>query len=180
LRSTTQRIAAAEWEAKATGQSYRPQISAFVMGDIMKMRGQNATGGTTYGLAASVPLFTGGRRSAAVQTAQAEKRRLQQERERIALEIAQDVEAAYRNRRAAEQNIVTAQSALKAAQEEYRVARLRYESGRAVLVEVLDALTARTQAESNLVQSLLAYNVARDQLLRATGSAELLSAPANR
>jgi outer membrane protein TolC len=170
LRAAGLRITGAELETAAIGRAYRPQVNAFVMGDVMKMRGMGATGGTTFGLAASIPIFTGGRRSAAVQTAAAERRRLQQERERIALEVAQGVESAYLNLRAAEQNIGTAQAALRAAQEDYRVARIRYESGRAVLVEVLDALAARTRAESNVVQALFAHNVARDQLLRAVGS----------
>lgn len=169
LRAAGQRISGAELETSAISGSYRPQVNAFVMGDVMKMRGESLSGGTTFGLAASIPLFTGGRRSAALQSAQAERRRLERERERIALEVAQSVQSAYLNLRAAEQNIGTAQTASRAAQEDLRVARIRYESGRGVLVEVLDALAARTRAQSNIVQALFSYNVARDQLLRAVG-----------
>jgi outer membrane protein TolC len=174
LRSAGLRITGAELETTAISSAYRPQVNAFVMGDVMKMHGQSTSGGTTFGLAASIPIFTGGRRSAAVQTAQAERRRLEREHERIALEVAQSVNAAYLNLRAAEQNIGTTQAALRSAQEDYRVARIRYESGRSILVEVLDALATRTRAEGNVVQVLFAYNVARDQLLRALG---LIDAP---
>jgi outer membrane protein len=169
LRAATLRITGAELETAAMGQAYRPQVNAFVMGDVMKMRGESVSGGTTFGVAASIPIFTGGRRGAAIQTAQAERRRLERERERIALEVAQGVNAAYLNLRAAEQNITTAQVALRSAQEDYRVARIRYEAGKSIIVEVLDALAARVRAESNVVQALYGYNVARDQLLRAVG-----------
>jgi len=71
---------------------------------------------------------------------------------------------------AAEQNIKTAQSGVAAAEEDYRVAQLRYESGRGINVEVLDALTALTRARTNRVQALFDHNIARDRLLRATGA----------
>lgn len=171
LRAAGLRITSAQLEAAVISGSYRLQVNAFAMADVMKMRGQSVGGGTTFGLAASIPIFNGGRRSAAARIAQAERIRLEQERQRIALDIVQSINAAHLNLRAAEQNIGTARTALKAAQEDHRVARIRYEAGRAVLIEVLDALSARVQAESNVVQALFAYNVARDQLLRAVGSA---------
>ncbi len=169
LRAAGLRIASAEAEAAAIGQSYRPQVNAFIMGDIAKSQGQRTSGGTTFGIAASIPLFTGGRRRAAIQTAQAQSRRQQHERERVLLEVAQSVNGTYLNLRAAEQNIETAQAALRSAQEDYRVMLIRYQAGKSILVELLDALAARTRAESNVVLTLFGYNVARDQLLRSVG-----------
>ncbi|MBW3635001.1 MAG: TolC family protein [Armatimonadetes bacterium] len=173
LRAAGLRIAGAEAEAAATGQSYRPQVNAFIMGDIAKSQGQRTSAGTTFGIAASIPLFTGGRRRAAIQTAQAQSRRQQHERERVLLEVAQSVNGAYLNLSAAEQNIATAQAALRSAQEDYRVMLIRYQAGKSILVELLDALAARVRAESNEVQALFAYNVARDQLLRSVGVLDL-------
>lgn len=73
------------------------------------------------------------------------------------------------NLNAAEQNVTTAQIALVSAREDYRVAQIRYQSGRSTIVDALDALAWRTRAQSNLVQALFAYNVGRDTLLRAVG-----------
>lgn len=71
--------------------------------------------------------------------------------------------------RATNSEIQEVTNALVAAREDYRVARLRYEAGKSIPVEVLDALSARTRAASNQVQALYDWNVARDQLLRAGG-----------
>lgn len=191
LRAAGLRIAGAELETSAIGAAYKPQVNAFVMGDIGQSggfgssRGGSRFGGVTFGVAASIPLYTGGRRSAAIQSAQAARRRLQSEREQVALEVAQSVNGALLNLNAWEQNIPTAQAALRSAQEDYRVARIRYEAGRSIAVEVLDALATRVRAESNLVQALFGYNVARDQLLRAVGVLDfaaptaILTAPAS-
>lgn len=168
LRAAGARVTGAQLESGAIGASYKPQLNAFAMGDF-GANGGNRNAGTTFGLVASIPVFTGGRRKASLQIADARRRQLESERERLALEIAQSVQGAYLNLNAAEQNVGTAQIALKSAREDYRVAQIRYQSGRSTLVDVLDSLAARTRAQSNVVQSLFAYNVARDTLLRAVG-----------
>ena len=55
---------------------------------------------------------------------------------------------------------------------EYSVALQRYQAGRGILVEALDALATRTRAQTNVVQALYDYNVAQDQLRRAVGQPE--------
>ena len=170
LQAATQRIHGAEADTAAARSAFQPQVNLFAMGDYQARRGSDGFGGTTFGVAASLPLYNGGERRARVQTADAERRRLGQDRQRVALTVAQEVETALLNLRAADQNIQTAQKAQSSAQEGYRVALQRYEAGRSTNVEALDALAARTHAESNVVQALFQYNIARDQLLRATGS----------
>ncbi len=168
LRAAGARVTGAELESGAIGASYKPQLNAFAMGDF-GASGGNRNAGTTFGLVASIPVFTGGRRKASLQIADARRRQLESDRERLALEIAQSVQAAYLNLNAAEQNVGTAQIALTSAREDYRVAQIRYQSGRSTIVDALDALASRTRAQSNVVQALFAYNVARDTLLRAVG-----------
>jgi outer membrane protein TolC len=169
LRAAGQRIRAAQAAEKAIDSAYGPQVNAFVMGDIGKSRFSGRFGGTTFGVVASLPIFNGGQKSARLQTAQAERRLQEAEQEKVVLQIVQEVSNALLNLRAAEQNIQTAQAALKSAGEDYRVARLRYEAGKSTVVEALDARAAQIRAKSNVIQALYSYNVARDQLLRATG-----------
>ena len=175
LRASSARVSGAQLESGAIGSSYKPQINAFAMGDF-GASGGNRNAGTTFGLVASIPVFTGGRKRASLDIADARRRQLESEREQLALEIAQSVQAAYLNLNAAEQNVTTARVALTAAREDYRVAQIRYQSGRSTIVDALDALASRTRAQSNLVQALFAYNVGRDTLLRAVGE---LVPPAN-
>lgn len=176
LQAASQRVLGAQANAAAVQAGYRPQVNLFAMGDVAKMRGERASAGVTYGLTASIPLYTGGGQRASVQTAEAERRQQEQERERVALQVAQEVNAALLNLRAAEQNVQTAQAALEAAREEYQAASARYGVGRSIVTEVLDALTARVHAESNVVQALFQYVVAQDQLRRAVGSPDTTKA----
>jgi outer membrane protein TolC len=169
LQAAEQQVLAAQAETSAVRSAYRPQINAFGMGDVMKMQGEKMTGGVAFGVVASVSIFDGGQKRARVATAEAERRRQEAERQRLILQVGQEVATSMLNLRTGELNIQTADAALKSAQEDYRVARIRYESGRSTLVEVLDALAARVRAEGNVVQALFTYNTARDQLRRAVG-----------
>lgn len=175
LQAATERVSGSAAEAAAIRSSYRPQVNLAAMGDLMKMKGEDPFVGVTFGVVASLPLYNGGQRRARVQTAEAERRRQEADQDRIALQVAQEVSTALLNLRAAEQNVQTSRAALTAAQEDYRVALLRYQSGRSIAVEALDALAARVRAESNVIQALFQYNVAHDQLLRAVGQ---IAAPA--
>jgi len=173
VAAAERRMRGAGAEADSVRGQYRPQVNAMAMGDLMNMEGEGTRGGATFGVVASIPLFTGGMRRARVAEAEAERRRMEQERERVALRIAEEVQTARLNLRAARQNVETARTALAAARAEYEAASLRYQVGRSVAVEALDALASRTRAESNLVQALYTLNVAYDETLRAIGALDI-------
>jgi outer membrane protein len=169
LRSAQLRVEQAQHGIAAVKSAYRPQVGVGAMFDFMTGSHADPFGGASVGLTASLPLFDGGVRRANVKTAEADRRHRQADLQRTALEVAQQVSSALLSLEAAEQNVTTAQTALRAAQVEHTVALQRYQAGRGVQVEVLDALTARTRAETNVVQALYEYNVAQDQLRRAIG-----------
>lgn len=173
FQSASQMVRAAEAATSAARGESRPQINLFAMGDAGRSEMEGAFSGVTYGVVASYPLFDSGLRHARQREAEAGQRREEQQRERIVLTVAQQVTNALLNLRAAERNVQTALEVLEAAREDYRVARIRYEAGKSIPVEVLDALAARTRAEQNTVQAKYLFNAARDQLQRAVGDIEL-------
>jgi outer membrane protein TolC len=94
----------------------------------------------------------------------------------MALQVSQEVATALLDLRAAERNVQTARTGLVAAEEEYRVALIRYTAGKGLNVEALDAQSAQVRAQSNHVQALFEYHVARDRLARAFGVLRTLPA----
>jgi outer membrane protein TolC len=177
LRAARLRVEQAGQGVGVARSAYRPQVGVGAMFDFMDGTHVDPFGGTSFGLTASLPLLDGGLRRANTRSAEADQRNRQAEYERALLEIAQQVGSALLSLGAAEQNVTTAQTAVRAAQAEYTVGLQRYQSGRGVLVEVLDALAARTRAETNVVQALYEYNVARDQLRRAVGEPVTAASP---
>ena len=168
LAAAEKRVAGAKAGQSATRNSYRPQVNAFAMGDVLQTRGMRG-GGITYGLAASIPLYTGGGEQARNKEAEAMRRKAETDREQVVLQVSQQVSDAYARLIAAEQNIGTARAAQAASQEEYQAAQARFDAGRSILTELLDASANRTRSETGVVQALFAYNVARDELRRAVG-----------
>jgi outer membrane protein len=169
LAGATRRIEGGLEEVKIAKSAYRPQIGVGVMGDLSKMRGQSLFGGSTFGVVGSLPILDGGSRKAKVRTAEAEVAKISEERKRVALQVGQEVTTALLNLKAAESNVRTARIGVTAAVEDYRVALLRYTSGKGINVEALDALAAQVRSQSNEIQALYEYNVAQDQLARALG-----------
>jgi outer membrane protein TolC len=169
LAAALHRTDAGRQEVSVARSAYKPQISAGVMGDVTKSGGESPFGGSTLAVVASLPLLDGGLRRANVRAAQAEAEKAQEERRQTALQVGREVATALLNLRAAESNVQTARSGLVAAEEEYRVALIRYAAGKGINVEALDAQTAQVRAQSNHVQALFEYHVAQDQLARALG-----------
>jgi len=172
LLASEGRIQAGEAELRMGRSAYRPQVSAGVMGDFMKMRGEPSFTGATFAVVGSLPILDGGLRRAKLQTARAEVRKLEEDRQQLALRIGEEVTTALLELRAAEKNVAVARVGAAAAEEDYRVALLRYTSGKGINVEALDALAASVRAQNNQVQALFDYQVAQDRLTRAAGLIE--------
>lgn len=169
LRAARQRTAASGSGASSAKSAYRPQLSLMAMGDAMRVRGMEPFTGATFGLVIGLPVLDGGMRKASVDEAKAQQRKAQLDYEKLSLQIASEVQNSWLALQSAEQNIETAQAGVAAADEDYRIAQLRYESGRGLNVEVLDALTALTRARINQAQAWFDYSTGRDRLQRALG-----------
>ena len=96
--------------------------------------------------------------------------RMEAEQREVVLMVSRDAAAALAEASAAGKNVKLAQAAVDQADEDYRVVKLRYEAGKSINVEVLDALASLTRAQTNYAQALFDYSVAQDRLARAQGT----------
>jgi len=109
--------------------------------------------GNNWGVGATVriPLFNGLETNARRDKARAQRAQMAANREAMAEGIRLQVRAAWADREAASERLRAADSALGSAEEALRIVQDRYEEGMAVIVELLGAEAARTQAQGNRV-----------------------------
>jgi outer membrane protein TolC len=163
------RVRSAEAQLSSARGALSPQLYGFAMGDSFRSSEMGNDSGYSIGVVASLPLFDGGMRSAEIDRASAALRQAKAERDAVDLRVEREVRQAWIDVQAAAENYATAESALRAAEAAYEVARLRYESGRAILIEQLDALSSLTRARANLVRTLSDHQIAVARLGRAAG-----------
>lgn len=167
------RIRSAQAGVGVAKSSYKPQVYATGMADLSVMKGDSMNGGTDtgylVGVTAALPIFDGGLRRSSVNEAQAMLGQMQADERMAILDVSKSVATAYTQFGAATKNVGLAQAAITQAEEDYNVIRMRYEAGKAVNVEVLDALASLTRARTMYAEALYAQNVAREALTRAIG-----------
>lgn len=105
------------------------------------------------------------RMAAALETARVTKLQAEQARQRVALEIRQQVQT----RAEAQQRVGVAREGLQAAQEAYRLAVKRYQVGIATPFEVTDVQNTLVQSGNNYVQAMNDARVSEVRLARAMG-----------
>jgi outer membrane protein TolC len=124
----------------------------------------------TFGVAAKIPIFDGGRRDArraqAASEYRAERIRTQDLRDQIALEVRLALDAL----RSAEEQVKVAAEGLALAENELNQARRRYDAGVATSLEVTDAQTRLARARDNQTAALFLHAEARVDLGKATGT----------
>ncbi len=174
VRYSLHQLSAQTFTIQAAKALYSPQVSLMAMADYMRGIGDigQGTGGYLVGIVLGLPIFDGGRRKAIVGEAEAMREKALADLERLKLQIAKEVDTALKELQTAEQNVRTSEVALKSSREEARIAKVRYEAGRSVLVEYLDAISALVRAELNYAQALYERAVAVDKLIRAIGLLE--------
>lgn len=83
--------------------------------------------------------------------------------------VALDVRNNYLSLREAEKRIETTETAVEQAEEDYRIAQLRYQAGVGTNTDVIDASVALTNAKNNYLQALYDYNTSKTNLQNAMG-----------
>ena len=120
-------------------------------------------------LSFDIPIFNGFKTTYQVQEAMSNygstKEQLRVQRQQVAFEVEQN----YLDLNAAKDVVRANEAAVRAAKENLELHEARYQVGFAPIVEVTDAQTTYTTAQTNYVNSLIAYKLSIAQLLNAIG-----------
>lgn len=127
-----------------------------------------------YDVSASIrmPLFTGGRIAAEVDTASAAFAERHAEHLDLEARVNYDVRSAFLDLQQARQSVAVASQNMGLAKEGLKEANDRLEVGLANALDVIEAQQAIAEAEDNYISSVYAHNLARLMLIRAMGTAE--------
>ena len=130
------------------------------------------TTGGGEGFAAAYVVVAGDAPAAsAVSTAKARLDRATQAEGLARQQVARDVHQAALMLKAAVSSVAASRRGLEQAEEEFRVVQERFQAGRGIQLEILDAQAAVTRARFNVVSAVADYHGARALWLRATGRA---------
>jgi len=122
-----------------------------------------------FGAAANWNVFDNGVTAASVHNAEASLVKAQENLKAQDETIQLDVRTALLNLQAAEKNIGTMETAVKQAEEDLKIANVRYSAGVGTNLDVMDATEKMTAARTNYNTALYNYNVNKAALDKAMG-----------
>ena len=125
----------------------------------------------SVGASASWNLFDAGLTKSKIRSANVAVDQASQQAQQTKDTIQLDVRQAYLSLKNAEKRISTTQVAVDQAQEDYKIAQVRYSSGVGTNLDVMDAESALLTAKTNSIQALYDYNTSKAQLDKAMGIA---------
>lgn len=161
----------AESSQRAAKAGLRPQVNAVATGGRNgdKPFSDNRSDSWTAGISASWNIFDGGLTEAQVNEADATVIKAQEQAAATRESIQLDVRSSYLSLLAAEKNIATTKLAITSAEEDYRIAQVRYQAGVGTNLDVMDASDKLTQAKMNYYAALYEYNIAKASLDKSMG-----------
>lgn len=157
---------------RAAQAALGPQVSVFANYNALEVFSDNLNTTDGYALGARLQwnLYDGG---AARSRAEQQEKSIEIAETRFASVregVRFQVEQSYFQLQSNKTNINTAGVALEEARERLRLARLRFQAGVGTQSEVIDAITALTQAEGNLSRAIIEYNRALASIQRAVSN----------
>lgn len=171
LLAARRQVEAAELERQVEGAARKPTVGLSAHWDWFGAEPFGTDGDSGAILAfASLDLFSGGRRAAAVAAAEAEATAARRDLERFEEGTALAVRDAWEQTATAIERRETAARALAAAAETERITEERFKQGIVKMIDLLDASTARREAET---RELVARADSLTSRLRLAGEAGL-------
>lgn len=173
LEQAKQNVEAAKGALRVAISGHMPQIAATASQNWNNNNGKNWPGddnGNWYvGVSVGWNIFDSGVTTSKIHGAEANLAKAHETyRDTVDL-VNLDVRSNYLNLREAEKRIDTTKLAVSQAEEDYRIAQLRYMNGVGTNTDVLDAQVALTDAKTNYLQAMYDYNTCKTNLETAIG-----------
>lgn len=175
LKSVKLQIRQADWNVTKAQSEYYPQLGVVgsydFTGDNWDFGPSEYYDTTDWSVVAqaSLNIFSWGRTASEVNKARADMRIAEKALTNLRDQVDLQVKQAYLFMLEADKNIVTAETQVNQAKENYRITNERYKEQLTTNTELLDAQTLLTQAQNNYYSALGTYNIAKARLLRAMG-----------
>lgn len=150
---------------------YQPTVNAVASKTITGDREfrKNQAESWKAGLQASWDVFDNGLTQASVNSANMALAKAKEAAAQTDDQIRLDVRTAYLGLQAAEKNIQTTSVAVTRAEEDYKIAQVRYSAGVGTNLDVMDANEKLTTARTNYYTALYNYNTSKAALDKAMG-----------
>lgn len=120
-------------------------------------------------IVASVNIFDSGLTKSMVKASEISTLKAQEKVTDLQDTILEEVNEAFLNLKEAEKRIAISQTVAQQAEEDYKIAGVRYEEGAGTNLDVIDAQQVLTKAKSDHVQALYDYNTDKAALRKAMG-----------
>lgn len=161
----------AESNVRSAKSGYRPTVNATATKSLTGKHpfSDSYSDSWSAGITANWNIFDNGVTSARIHSAQAALASAEENAAEIREQVQLEVQSAYLTLHAAEKNISTTQIAISSAEEDFKIAQVRYAAGVGTNLDVMDASDKLTQAKNNYYTALYTYNTARASLNKAMG-----------
>lgn len=161
----------AESGVRSAKAGYRPTVNAVAT---KGMNGKSPFSDSysdswTAGISASWNIFDNGVTAAQVESAKASLAAAEEAAAEVREGVQLEVQSAFLTLHAAERNIATTKLAISSAEEDFKIAQVRYAAGVGTNLDVMDASDKLTQAKNNYYLALYTYNTAKADLDKAMG-----------
>lgn len=175
LKEATLRLAQAQKGVHLAKSKYFPTVS--VVANYRKMGDSSSLNGSPYeddemwavSTVCSWDIWEWGKRSYQVSASKSFAAQAEEQKKQAGDIIVLEVKEAFLNVRESEKNISVAQTAIRQAEENFRLNKELYNEQMATTTDVLDAQTLLTQAQNNYYNALNDYHIFKAKLERAVG-----------
>lgn len=170
LEQAKQNVEAAKGALRVAISGHMPQVAAAAQ---QKWSDSNwpgdENGNWAVGVTVNLNIFDSGVTVSKIHGAEADLAKAHETYRDTVDAVNLDVRSNYLNLREAEKRIDTTKLAVSQAEEDYRIAQLRYMNGVGTNTDVLDAQVALTDAKTNYLQAMYDYNTCKTNLETAIG-----------